>query len=101
MKAAGGKIFSTRLLDVSEKHVIAMGDCVLPYAMGCDLQVVIPPRANSPQPAIYELSGVVQEVVFANGGIRLVFKVEVMPAEIERMIDECGMRKSRSVYVTV
>lgn len=96
-----GVSFETRLLDVCEKHLIVMGELVVPHDIQCDLQIRVPPRGNNPRASIINLGANVQEVVFANSGIRLVFKVERMPSEIEALVSECGMRKSRSVYMTV
>lgn len=90
-----------RLLDISDRHLVVMGDTVLPYSMKCDLRLTIPPRANNPHATHSLMAGEVQEVVFAEGGIRLVFKVDAIPSELERLVDEFGMRKPRSVYMTV
>lgn len=101
IKARSGQAFPVKILEVSDKLLVAMGDFVLPRSMQCDLQIVIPPRGSNPAGGKSEFQGAVQQVVFAEGGIRLAFRVESLPPEIERLADECGIRRARSMYVTV
>ena len=101
VRAKNGQVFPTKVLELTDHQVVVTGDFVLKPAMPCELQIVVPPRAGSATPGRSDFSGLVQEAVFAQGAIRLIFRVDSMPEELRRMADEYGMKKTRSAYVTV
>lgn len=101
VKAENGLSFPTRLLEVTDQHVVAMGDFVLKHSMRCDLEIAVPPRGGKTMASRSEFAGTVHEVVFAEGAIRLIFQVASFPDDLRRMAEEYGMRKTHSAYVTV
>lgn len=101
VKAPNGLVFPAKVLEMSDRHVVASGDYVLKHSMRCNLEIVRSIGYEKSASTKDEVDAAVEEVVFAQGSIRIVYRVAGFTEEFRKAIEACGARRARPLTIRV